>query len=138
MTTVSAGQALVPERGRARGRMGWQRSWFKLHPGVPFSDMAAITSDRAVRDLLMLMASACPSPDTHVFLLGYDMTNPASLENMEDWLEEVTDTWEDFCGIIMVGTKYDLWLEKKEAGADVCTEDDIAAVTNGSAYSAGG
>ena len=70
-------------------------------------------------------------PDTDVFLLAYDMTNARSLENLEDWLVEIQDNDDDYSGVILVGTKYDLWLEKKEAGdGEICNEEAIAEVTN--------
>ena len=70
-------------------------------------------------------------PDTDVFLLAYDMTNPSSLENLGDWLDEIQEVWDDYSGVILVGTRYDLWLEKKDAGDDeICTEEAIAEVTN--------
>jgi small GTP-binding protein len=67
-------------------------------------------------------------PDTDVFLLGYDMCNPDSLANVKEvWFEEVGDSWDDYSGIILVGTKYDLWLMKQEDGDDeICTSEEIA------------
>ena len=67
--------------------------------------------------------------DTDVFLLGYDMTSPTSLQNIPQWLEEINDHQTTSSAVILVGTKYDLWLEMKEAGDDqICTETNIAAV----------
>ena len=57
-------------------------------------------------------------PDTDVFLLAYDMTRKDSLENISTWLDEVQDECSDYDRIILVGTKYDLWCERKEAGED--------------------
>merc|ERR1712166_265118 len=49
--------------------------------------------------------------DTHVFVLAYDMTQPHTLENVLEWYAEIRETCADYCGAIMVGTKYDLWRE---------------------------
>ena len=57
-------------------------------------------------------------PDTDVFLLAYDMTRKDSLENIPTWLDEVQAECSDYDRIILVGTKYDLWCERKEAGED--------------------
>ena len=77
-------------------------------------------------------------PETDVFLLAYDMTNACSLENLADWLDEIQEVCDDYSGVILVGTKYDLWLEKKDAGDDeICTEEAIAEVTNCSTWRPG-
>ena len=57
-------------------------------------------------------------PDTDVFLLAYDMTRKDSLENIPTWLDEVQEECSDYDRIILIGTKYDLWCERKEAGED--------------------
>ena len=81
-------------------------------------------------------------PCTDVFLIAYDMTCRSSLEDVVDWLEEIQDYMDedgDYYRVILVGTKYDLWLEKKEDGDDaVCTEEAIAEVTNDSTCHADG
>ena len=65
----------------------------------------------------------------NVFVIGYDMCRKTSLENVPDWVEEIHDTWDEEYGIILVGTKYDMWLERVEAGhPDVVTEEEVAAV----------
>ena len=49
--------------------------------------------------------------NAHVFVLAYDMTQPHTLENVLEWYAEIRETCADYCGAIMVGTKYDLWRE---------------------------
>ena len=61
-------------------------------------------------------------PDTNVFLLAYDMTRRDSLENIPRWLDEVQDECSDYDGIILIGTKYDLWCERIKKGGKV---DDL-------------
>jgi len=60
-------------------------------------------------------------PGSHIVLLGFDMTRWESLENItEMWMEEVEEGCEEDppFAVILVGTKYDLWLELKEQGND--------------------
>lgn len=66
---------------------------------------------------------------TDVFLIAYDMTCRSSLEDVVDWLEEIQDYMDedgDYYRVILVGTKYDLWLEKEDGDDAVCTEEAIA------------
>ena len=39
------------------------------------------------------------------------MTRASSLDNIKDWVDEISGTTNDHLGFILVGTKYDLWLE---------------------------
>ena len=54
--------------------------------------------------------------NTDVFLLAYDMTKCASLGHLLEWLAEIQSARDAYCGIILVGTKYDLWLVRKQSG----------------------
>lgn len=69
-------------------------------------------------------------PETDVFLLGYDMTSRMTLDNVSSWVDEIHENWSDYQGIVLVGTKYDLWLEKQEDGdTDELVEmDDVDEV----------
>ena len=61
-------------------------------------------------------------PGTNVFLMTYDMTNADSLENVLDvWIAEVEDGCPDYWGLILVGTKQDLYEERQACGE----EDDL-------------
>ena len=51
-----------------------------------------------------------------MFLLGYDMTSRITLENVSTWVDEIQESWDGYQGIVLVGTKYDLWLERMEDG----------------------
>ena len=93
--------------------------------------------DTAGQEALPLLRAVI-YPETDVFLVAYDMMCVSSLENVEDWLDEIEEYADDY-GLILVGTKYDLWLEKKEDGDDeVCTEEAIAEVTDVSTCHADG
>eukprot|EP00656_Telonema_subtile_P040778 TRINITY_DN4585_c0_g1_i14.p1 TRINITY_DN4585_c0_g1~~TRINITY_DN4585_c0_g1_i14.p1 ORF type:complete len:149 (+),score=54.82 TRINITY_DN4585_c0_g1_i14:145-591(+) len=65
--------------------------------------------------------------ETDLFLVAYDMTDPKSLEDANNWLEEIEEFWEEQglddlqYDIIMVGCKQDLYVEKQAAGAEVTT-----------------
>ena len=50
-----------------------------------------------------------------------------SLDNIPSWLDEIQDGCSDYKGLILVGTKYDLWREKQECGDtdNLVTQDDI-------------
>jgi len=60
----------------------------------------------------------------NVILVGFDMTEPASLENIvgtdEGWMHEVLSQMPDFDHWVLVGTKHDIW--EKKGGV---TEEDI-------------
>jgi len=52
-------------------------------------------------------------PGTQVLMIGFDMTNPDSLLNVQDnWIKEFTDECADCKAIILVGTKSDLHGER--------------------------
>jgi len=81
-------------------------------------------------------------PDTHIFIVGYDMTKKTTLENIvgvplpklpsvnfeydsedEDegvqcWMKEIRTGCEADSSIILVGTKCDLWEELQQKGAE--------------------
>lgn len=59
--------------------------------------------------------------DADITMIAYDMTRPSSLQNIcgdgaggPSWHKEVLDHGNDKTGIILVGTKHDLWMEMKE------------------------
>lgn len=60
--------------------------------------------------------------DADVTLIAYDMTRPSSLQNVlgqggdASWHKEVLEHGNKKTGIVLVGTKYDLWLPRHEAG----------------------
>jgi len=52
-------------------------------------------------------------PETNVFLIGYDMNSKMSLENVVDvWVQEIKDECSGWDGIVLIGTKSDLWEAK--------------------------
>merc|ERR1711907_766754 len=64
-----------------------------------------------------------------VALICFDLTNPVSLENVEEtWIKELREgTQDDPCkAIILVGTKYDLYDELKGAGSGPRGEEPVA------------
>jgi len=78
----------------------------------------------ALRTLRLTAYDSC-----NVFVIGYDMCRKTSLENVPDWVEEIHDTYDQEFGIILVGTKYDMWLERVEEGhEDVVTEEEVASM----------
>jgi len=69
-------------------------------------------------------------PDSNVIMLTYDMSRKTSLENIPDWKEEIEDNCTDYYGLVLVGTKHDLWEERCEEGDEDCvTEEEVAAVS---------
>lgn len=64
-------------------------------------------------------------PNTHIVLFAFDMTNRMSLNNLDFWRKEFMEHEPNPKAIIVVGTKADLYLEKKEAGEDVLSYDDM-------------
>ena len=72
-------------------------------------------------------------PDTDIFLITYDMTRLTSLENIlgcdldqpqleideeGSWIGEINSECECDFRVILLGTKHDMWLEKKENTPD--------------------
>ena len=92
--------------------------------------------DTAGQEALPLLRAVI-YPDTDVFLIAYDMMCVSSPDNVVDWLDEIEEYLDGY-GLILVGTKYDLWLEKEDGDDEVCTEEAIAEVTDGSTCHADG
>jgi len=64
-------------------------------------------------------------PGTQVLLLGFDLTNKTTLENIEEnWIKEFDSGCQDCNVKILVGTKYDWLKEKRDELDDPCDETD--------------
>ena len=64
--------------------------------------------------LINLRQSAYPG--TKVLLIGFDMTKGVSLENLQSWVEEVSECEPNVGATIVIGTKSDYYQELKAGG----------------------
>merc|ERR1711934_454222 len=70
-------------------------------------------------------------PGTDVLLIGFNTCEKVTLENIADtWYPDFNEFCKDCKAVIMVGTKYDLYQEKKEAGEDeeLVTDEAVMAI----------
>ena len=71
-------------------------------------------------------------PGTQVLLLGFDMTNGVSLENLPEWIEEAKEEEPNLGCIIVVGTNSDGYInleggDKDPDGSDLKTIEQMHA-----------